>query len=137
MSALPVPTPTPVTAPYWEHAARGELAVQRCVRCRAAFLYPRISCPECGSGNLEWFVTAGTGTLQSYVIVHRAAGAFAGHEPYSVAIVKLDEGLSLLTTIVDVEQTPEALELDMRVRVRFADRDGVALPVFAPDREPR
>jgi len=56
-----------------------------------------------------------------------------GTEPYAIAVVKLDEGPTLMTNIVDCPQTPEALQLDMPVQVSFAKQtDDITLPLFAP-----
>jgi len=38
----------------------------------------------------------------------------------------------MMTNIVGVPNTPEALELDMPLRVRFEQRGAVTLPVFGP-----
>ena len=46
--------------------------------------------------------------LWSYVINHRPRPDM-GTEPYAIAVVKLDEGPTMMTNIVDCPQTPEAL----------------------------
>lgn len=125
-----LPTPTPETAPYWEGARAGELRIQRCRDCASAYFYPRPYCPRCGSAEVEWFAASGRATLASYIISERAAPGFEA--PYVIAIVELAEGPRMMTNIVDVEPTPERLELDMPLEVRFEDRGEVAVPVFAP-----
>jgi uncharacterized protein len=74
-------------------------------------------------------------TLYSYVISHRPAPGFAGEGPYAIAVVELDEGVRMMTNIVGTEITPEALELDMPLRVVFERRGDVHLPLFTPARE--
>jgi len=39
-AAKPAPVPTPETQPYWDGCAAGELRLQRCADCSAAFLLP-------------------------------------------------------------------------------------------------
>ncbi|MEC8756298.1 MAG: OB-fold domain-containing protein, partial [Pseudomonadota bacterium] len=57
--------------------------------------------------------------------------AFAG--PYAIALVALEEGPRMMSNIVDCEQTPEALQLDMPLQVAFEDAgEDIHLPVFAP-----
>ncbi len=56
---MPVPEPTPLTAPYWDAARRGELHLQRCARCDEAIGYPRLNCPSCGGQGTR--VVPGTG----------------------------------------------------------------------------
>lgn len=73
----------------------------------------------------------GRGLLHSYVINHMPHPAFDG--PYSIAVVALDEGPKMMTNIVGCPQTPEALELDMRVEVQFESvNDEITLPLFRP-----
>ena len=53
--------------------------------------------------------------------------------PYAIAVVQLEEGPRMMTNIVGLPPTPEALELDMPLRVRFEQRGDVSLPVFGPE----
>jgi uncharacterized protein len=127
-----VPVPTPETKPYWDGCAAGELRIQRCVECGKPYFYPRPICPSCGSGNVEWFTASGDATLYSYVISHRAAPGFEDEAPYAIAVVQLAEGPRMMASIAGVPATPEALVLDMPLRVTFEQRGGLALPVFTP-----
>jgi uncharacterized protein len=127
-----VPIPTPETQPYWDGAAAGELRIQRCLDCGEAYFYPRPLCPSCGSGNVEWFTASGRATLYSYVINHRPAPGFEADAPYAIAVVQLAEGPRMMTNLVGVAPTPEALQLDMELRVAFERRGEVTLPVFTP-----
>jgi hypothetical protein len=53
--------------------------------------------------------------------------------PYAIAVVALAEGPRMMTNLVDVPQTPEALELDMPLEVTFRKLDEeISLPVFRP-----
>jgi len=127
-----VPVPTPETQPYWDGAAAGELRIQRCVDCGTPYFYPRPICPSCGSGSVEWFTASGQATLYSYVINHRPAPGFEDDAPYAIAVVQLAEGPRMMTSLVGVPATPEALVLDMPLRVTFEQRGDVSLPVFTP-----
>jgi uncharacterized OB-fold protein len=127
----PIPVPTPETAHYWEGALAGELRLQRCDDCGGAYFPPRPFCPACSSRSVSVFKASGRGRLASYVISERPHPAFDG--PYAIALVELDEGVRLMSNIVDCEQTPEALVLDMPLEVTFeALSDEIALPLFRP-----
>jgi uncharacterized OB-fold protein len=53
--------------------------------------------------------------------------------PYSIAVVELEEGPRMMTNIVEIEQTPEALQLDMALEVVFqAMNEEISLPLFRP-----
>ncbi len=127
----PLPEPTPETRHFWEGTLAGELRLQRCNPCDRAYFPPRRCCPRCASPDVEIFRASGRGTLHSYVIHHRAAPGF--EPPYAIAVVALDEGPRLMSNLVDVAQTPEALVLDMPLEVTFERlSDEIALPQFRP-----
>ena len=132
MPRRPIPKPTPETQEFWDGARRGELRIQRCRSCGKAYFFPRPFCPNCSSLDVEWFTASGSGTLYSYVINHRpAAPGFT--PPYAIAIVELDEGPRMMSNIIGCPQTPEALELDMRLEVAFEKLDDkITLPMFRP-----
>ena len=65
------------------------------------------------------------------MIIQRNHPAFDG--PYSIALVKLEEGPRMMSNIVDCDQTPEALQLDMPLLVKFeAVSEDITLPLFTP-----
>lgn len=126
------PTPTPETAHFWEGTRSGELRLQRCSSCGEVYFPPRPFCPECHSRDIDIVVGSGRATLYSYVIAERPAPGFEA--PYSIAVVELEEGPRMMTNVVDCPQTPEALELDMKLEVRFEKlNDEITLPLFAPE----
>ena len=127
----PLPRPTPETRHFWDGARAGELRLQRCRGCARAYFPPRPFCPHCGGGDVEVFRASGRATLYSYVIHHRPVPGF--EPPYSIAVVALEEGPRMMTNVVGVEQTPEALVLDMPLEVAFQKQDDqLSLPVFKP-----
>jgi uncharacterized OB-fold protein len=127
-----VPVPTPDTQPFWDGCSAGELRIQRCLDCGQPYFYPRPVCPSCGSARVEWFTASGQATLYSYVINHRPAPGFEDEAPYAIAVVQLAEGPRMMTNLIGVPNTPEALELDMPLRVTFERRGDVSLPMFEP-----
>ena len=125
------PTPDADTAPYWAGVSAGELRLQRCDACGLAVFYPRAVCPHCGGASLSWFAAAGTGTVYSYTIVHRAFGEFAGQTPFAVALVDLDEGVRMMTRIVGPSSAqPGGVLIGQRVRMEVAQVGDAGLPCF-------
>ncbi len=99
----------------------------------SSWLGPRPFCPSCASRSVRVFAASGRATLHSYVINHRAVPDSGFESPYSIAVVELEEGPRMMTNIVDTQQTPEALVLDMEVCVKFEQvSDEIALPLFRP-----
>jgi len=127
----PLPKPTPETLHFWEGTRQHELRLQRCHDCAEVYFPPRPFCPRCSSRAVSVFRASGRGTLESYVISHRPHPAFAG--PYAIALVQLAEGPRMMSNIVDCEQTPEALRLDMPLEVTFLEQsEEITLPLFRP-----
>ncbi len=127
-----VPVPTPETQPFWDGVSAGELRLPRCSDCGEAFFPPSPVCPHCTSRSVEWFVASGDATLYSYVISHRPPSGWNTDGPMSVALVSLAEGPTVVSTVVDCNQTPEALVVDMPLRATFRPFAETDVLCFAP-----
>lgn len=127
-----VPVPTPETQPYWDALAESRLRITRCGSCGDAFFPPSIVCPMCSSTDVEWFDASGRGTLYSYVIQERPLKLWKTDGPRSVALVRLEEGPLLVSSVVNVEQTPEALPIDMALQATFEPFADVTVLCFEP-----
>jgi uncharacterized OB-fold protein len=125
----PVPEPTPVSAPFWEAASRGRLVVQRCRECGTYEWTPQVACSRCLTETLDWAPMSGRGTVYSFSIVHRPQTP-AFRAPYVVAIVELEEGVRMLTDLVDVD--PAHVAVGQPVEVAFDTTTRVALYHFTP-----
>lgn len=132
VTVKPLPTPTPESAPYWDGLRDGRLLMQRCTRCARLQFYPRSICRHCGATDLDWEEMAGTGTIYSYTVIHRAPfAAFKGDVPYAYAVVELDEGPRVVSTIETDDL--DALAIGMRVTAVFdAVTDEITLLRFRP-----
>lgn len=60
---------------------------------------------------------AGRGKVVTYTIVHDAPKAFDMMKPYVLAIVEMDEGVRITSTIIDVE--PGDVKIGMPVQSAF------------------
>ena len=129
----PIPVPTPETQFFWDKCKEHELWLQRCQSCRHAFFYPRLHCPQCLSDDVPGFRASGKGTLWTYMINHRAVPGFEDDAPYAIAIIQLEEGPRMMSNIVEIENTPENLVLDMPLEVVFEDAtEEISIPKFRP-----
>jgi uncharacterized OB-fold protein len=125
---MPLPTVTPLTAPYWSGLAEGELRHQSCRQCGNAWLPAREECPRCLSDDWGWKAAGGRGRIISWVVYHQAFHpAFAERLPYNVAVVELDEGPRLITNILAPE---EELAIERPVVLQIEQESGVAVPRF-------
>lgn len=134
---LPAPAPelNAETERFWTAAGGGRLELPRCARCGLLVFYPRAVCPDCQSTELEWETLSGRGTVYSYTVMRSGASRrWRDHLPYIVAYVRLDEGPTVLTNVVNCD--PEAVHIDMAVRAVFDDTgEGTALLRFEPVHE--
>lgn len=121
--------------PFWDGVALGELRLQRCRDCARAVFPARIVCPHCFGEELESLRAAGTGTVYSKTVVHRAFGAFAEHVPFTIALIDLDEGVRMMSRIVG--ETPVAIGDRVRLRVTRLDDapEAPQLPCFRAEVE--
>ena len=128
----PLPALTEVNAEFWAGTRAGELRLQRCVQCGTVRYPPGSHCPGCLSREHEWASMSGLGRLWSWTVFwQQYFGAFKDDIPYVVALVKLDEGPLLTTTVVGAD--PDELQCDQRVRVTFRPAtEEMCLPVFEP-----
>ena len=107
------PVILPETVEFWSGIERDTLRIQRCVDCGHRYFPPAPVCPSCTSKNVEWMDASGQATLYSYTLAQNPWPDWDMAGPVSVALVELEEGPRLVSTVVDCEQTPQALQLDM------------------------
>ena len=112
---------------YLEHCKKGELAYQVCKDDNQAFFYPRAVAPGSGSGNVEWRVSNGLGTVYTTTVVY-----MKGEPPLNVAMIDVDEGFRLMSRVEDID--PMQVKIGMRVKVRMhpGDDKQPPYPVFVP-----
>ena len=125
MRKIPAPKALPETLAYWRAADEGRLLVKRCNSCGQFHHYPRDICPHCLSSDTVWQDAAGTGTVYSLSTMG------TGDAAYTLAFVTLDEGVTLMTNLVDCD--PSGVHIGDKVRVVFMpSQGGHAVPMFTP-----
>lgn len=129
--ARPMPEFSEWTKPFWDAAGEGRLLIQTCEDCAARIMYPKRYCPTCMSDQLGWIESAGKGLVYSFTVQERGApSGFKDRVPYVVAVIRLDEGVQLMSNVVG--PGAEGVACEDRVEVEFEAVDGAvaALPVF-------
>jgi len=131
MHAPPLPPVDGLSAPFWEASAEGRYLVQWCKVCEQPIYYPRYACPACLSDALEWRLASGRGVVYAFSVVHTPLAPWmADRMPYVAALVDLEEGVRILTNIVDCD--PQQIAVGAAVEVRWEPLDdGRALPWFS------
>jgi uncharacterized protein len=112
--------------PFFEATAKGKLLLKKCKDCGEFHYYPRGICPYCFSTSVDWVEAKGTGTIYTFSITRRA-----GPIPYCIAYVTLDEGVNMMTNIVDCDL--DAIRCGQKVKLTFkTTANGTQIPMFAP-----
>ncbi len=115
--AKPVAQPTSWTKSLWEGCAQGKLMILRCMRCSKNHAPTRRIC-DCSSMDMEWRQSKGEGVIATFTVVHRAPDpAFKADLPYVIAIIELDEGVRLMSNLVEFDV--QSLFIGQRVRCLF------------------
>lgn len=110
---------------YHDQLAQGRFQIQRCQACSQAVFYPRVICPHCGSGLLDWITPSGKGTVYSTTVVRRKP-EHGGD--YNVALIDLEEGVRMMSRVEGI--APEAVTIGMAVQGSVVDAGDSKLVVF-------
>lgn len=126
----PLPKPTPQSQVFWDGCKREKLFIQQCKECGKNIFYPKLYCPFCLSKELSWIQATGKGRIYTYMIVYGYQPTeFEADLPYVVAVIDLEEGVKIMSNIVDSEL--ENIRCDASVEVVFDKvTDDVTLPRF-------
>ncbi len=131
------PSISPDTDFFWSGLKEHELRIQRCTDCQTLRVPPRPMCGNCQSLNWDYIVSGGRGTVYSFVMPKYPPLPFLQY-PYVVALVELDEGVRVVSNLVDIE--PEKIENGMPVEVFYeafesiTDSSELVLHQFRPAR---
>ena len=108
----------------WRKTARGNFIIgSRCKECSALFFPSRKRCTKCESSELEDYKFRGTGEIYSYSAINYPPLGFEKQVPYTVAIIKLEEGPKMTAQIVDFDDIEVGMKVESCVRVVYSDGD--------------
>jgi uncharacterized OB-fold protein len=127
----PIPAADGVSSTYWEAGSRRELLIQRCPACGHLQHYPRAMCTECGE-DPEWLPASGRGTVHTFTIIRQNyARPFRDELPYVVAIIELEEGPKMMSSVTGI--AADDVRIGMPVEVYFEPAaDKIGVPFFRP-----
>ena len=129
----PLPRPSDATRPFWDGCREGVLRLPWCRACARPHFFPRGLCPHCLGTDLEWRAASGRGRVWSHSTVRLSfwGKAFDDSLPYVVAMVELEEGVRILSNVVDCR--PEDVTIGMAVSVTYDTvTSETTLPRFRP-----
>ena len=88
---------------------------EQCNHCGEKLFPPRDVCPECTHDAQELYRFSGKGEVYSYSTVFDPPAGYEGIAPYTMALVKLEEGPLVTAQLTDVDN--DAVEIGMLVEM--------------------
>jgi uncharacterized OB-fold protein len=104
-------------ARHWRlKSQRYQLMGEVCPKCDSKIFPPRDVCPYCADSEAQPnFQFSGRGQVYSYTTVHNPPENFKEMAPYTVALVKLDEGPLVTAQLTDIAN--DEVEIGMPVEM--------------------
>lgn len=103
---------------------RYQLVGEVCPHCEAKIFPPRDICPECGGEAKELYTFSGRGEVYSYTTVYDAPAGFQENAPYTVAMIKLEEGPMVTAQMTDLGDKPVEVGTPVEMVTRRLRSDG-------------
>jgi len=95
-----------------------------CPHCDYKIFPPRDVCPNCGDEAKTLYSFSGKGEVFSYTTIYEAPTGYDANAPYTVAIVKLDEGPMITAQLTDVGDQPVEIGMHVEMVTRKMRNDG-------------
>ena len=103
---------------------RYQLVGEVCPHCEAKLFPPRDVCPECGGEAKKLFTFSGRGEVYSHTTVYDAPAGFEDNAPYTVALVKLEEGPMVTAQLTDLDEQGVEIGTPVEMVTRRLRTDG-------------
>jgi hypothetical protein len=102
---------------FYKFVHQGKLMAGRCLKCGKIHLPPRPMCDNCFSQEFEWVKVPEKGELLAYTVIHVTPKQFQSMAPYTVGIVKLENGMKIPGMISNV--SPGEIKIGMKLTLDF------------------
>ena len=95
-----------------------------CPHCDAKLFPPRDICTECGQNAKVEFAFSGRGEVFSYTTIYDAPAGYESQTPYTVALVKLEEGPVITAQLTDLGEEKVEIGMPVEMVTRKMRNDG-------------
>lgn len=95
-----------------------------CPHCEEKIFPPRDVCPNCAGEAKTPYVFSGRGEVYSYTTVYDAPEGYEGSSPYTVALIRLEEGPMVTAQLTDVENGAVTIGTPVEMVTRKLREDG-------------
>ena len=100
------------------------LVGEACPHCEAKIFPPRDICPSCGQEAKTLYAFSGKGEVYSYTTIYEAPAGYDENAPYTVALVKLNEGPLVTAQLTDMGDQPIQIGMPVEMVTRKLRQDG-------------
>ena len=103
---------------------RYALVGEVCPHCEGKIFPPRDVCPHCGNEARTTFTFSGKGEVYSFTHVIDAPSGYEQNAPYTVALVKLEEGPVVTAQLTDMGEQEVSIGMPVEMVTRKIRDDG-------------
>ena len=114
-------------APQWRlNPERYTLTGEMCSNsdCKTKLFPPRDICLECSAPAKELYTFSGLGEVYSYTTIYDAPHGFEHNVPYTVALIKLEEGPIITAQVTDTDKESVHIGMSVEMVTRKLKTDG-------------
>ena len=118
---------------HWRlQKTRYRLLGEECGNCERKIFPPRDICPDCNRQAKKPFQFKGKGEIYSHTTVYEAPEGFQEQTPYTLAMVKLEEGPMVTAQLTDLgDQKPQiGMPVEMVTRKLKDDTDERGMIIY-------
>jgi uncharacterized OB-fold protein len=110
---------------HWRlQAQRYGLVGEVCDNCGVKLFPPRDVCLECEAPAQALYTFTGRGEIYSYTTIYDAPAGFEQYAPYTVALIKLEEGPLVTAQLTDIDSGDVQIGLPVEMVTRKLRSDG-------------
>ena len=95
-----------------------------CPHCSTKIFPPRDICPSCGNEARTLYTFSGKGEVYSYTTLYEAPEGYDQTAPYTIAMVKLEEGPLVTAQLTDLGEQPVEIGMPVEMVTRKLRSDG-------------
>jgi uncharacterized OB-fold protein len=103
---------------------RYALVGEVCPHCEVKLFPPRDVCPNCHERATQEYQFSGRGEVFSHTTVYDAPAGYEHNVPYTVALVKLEEGPMVTAQLTDLGDTKVEIGMPVEMVTRRLKQDG-------------
>lgn len=103
---------------------RYALVGEVCPHCDVKLFPPRDVCPNCGGEAKQAYAFSGHGEVYSYTHMTSVPAGFERQAPYTIALVKLEEGPVVTAQLTDLGDKPVKIGMPVEMVTRRIRSDG-------------